>query len=119
MNIAFKDGYQAYGIYLPIVANELYEVSFDYFQQVTSTNNGQYFIEVGDNGYEAVNYWTQNAGSPAQPYTSYSQALSDGTGAEMDACWNGKVVPQAAPASGVWDTGKVILKPRPAFGYFR
>ncbi|KAL8699739.1 MAG: hypothetical protein Q9224_001286 [Gallowayella concinna] len=123
VNVAFADGEQDYGlstrIYFPVIANEIYEISWDYFQQVSSTNNGQYFIEVGDHGYEAVTYWTQNAGSPIQPTSHYSSALSDGTGAEMDACWNRNIVPQAAPASGVWNTGKVILKPRSTSGYFR
>ncbi|KAL9593716.1 MAG: hypothetical protein Q9219_007419 [cf. Caloplaca sp. 3 TL-2023] len=107
-------------IYFPVVANELYEISWDFYQEPSAGNDGHYFTEVGDDGYEAVVYWTQNnPGAPVQFYPSYSAALSDGTGAEMDACWRNKVVPQTTPASGVWNTAKVVLKPRVNMGYFR
>ncbi|KAL8948290.1 MAG: hypothetical protein Q9222_005511 [Ikaeria aurantiellina] len=123
INVGFAPGYQPYGIstriYFPVTAGELYEITWDFYQSPSSANDGHYFTEVGDDGYEAVTYWTQNAGTPIQPHSYYSQALSDGTGAEMDACWYSKVSPTTAPESGVWGTAKVVLKPRTSEGYFR
>ena len=37
----------------------------------------------------------------------------------MDACREAKAVPQTVQAFGVWNTGKVILKPRIDSGFFQ
>ncbi|KAL8788747.1 MAG: hypothetical protein Q9195_007154 [Heterodermia aff. obscurata] len=118
---AFADKSLATRIDFPVIANEIYEISFDYLQPASSVNGDHYFIEVGDDGYEASLYWEQSqpAGTPTIGTSYYSQALSDDTGAKMDACWKTKLLPQTAPAPGVWNSGKVILKPRIDSGYFR
>ena len=108
-------------INFPVIANEIYEISFEYFEQATTSNNGHYFIEVGDSdGDEASLWWDQYpAGSRVETRSYYTSTLRDGTGAEIDTCWYDKVLPQTAPASGVWNTGRVILKPRTSLGYFK
>ena len=111
-------------IFFPAIANEIYEISFDYLQQVQDANKGRYFIEVGDGvpddwHYEATLFWTQVAGAKLTPVSYYPQAIGGPAGYEMNACWNSNVVPQTAPVSGVWNSGKVILKPRTNSGYFR
>ncbi|KAL8964199.1 MAG: hypothetical protein Q9183_004623 [Haloplaca sp. 2 TL-2023] len=107
-------------IYFPVIPNELYEISFEYFQEESENNDGKYYMEIGDHGYEAVNYWSQVPGTSVRQVPHYSAALSDGTGAEMDACFTATAVPKSAlPPNGVWNTGRVILKPRSAAGFFR
>ncbi|KAG7004913.1 hypothetical protein G7Y79_00022g051340 [Physcia stellaris] len=108
-------------IYFPVIANEIYEISFEYFEQATASNNGHYFIEVGDtDGDEASLWWDQYpAGSRVEMQSYYTSTLHDGTGAAIETCWYDKVLPQTAPASGVWNSGRVVLKPRTNMGYFK
>ncbi|KAL9029127.1 MAG: hypothetical protein Q9180_007067 [Flavoplaca navasiana] len=42
--------------YFPAIAGELNETTLDYFME-NNRENSHYFIEVGDHGYEAVNWW--------------------------------------------------------------
>ena len=105
-------------IYFPVVANEIYELSFDYFQSVSPTNDGHYFVEVGDSTYHTVLHWVQYPGNAAVHEQVDFQP--GGRGAEMDACsWTENVQPQISPASGVWNTGKFILRPRIDSAYLR
>ena len=91
-------------IFFPVIANEIYELSFDYFQLVSPTNDGHYFVEVGDSTYHTVLHWTQYSDNTA--FHEQVAFQPGGRGAEMNTCsWMGKVQPQISPASEVWNTG--------------
>lgn len=115
---------RAYGIStvvrFPTIPYTVYEISFEYYQEATQGQS--YFLEVGDSwGYLATLGWSQNSvGSPVQISPSYGNALGWTAAAQkVITCWNTKALPQTAPASGSWQTGKVILYPRSTEGYFR
>ncbi|KAF3044328.1 hypothetical protein E8E12_008185 [Didymella heteroderae] len=104
----------------PTIPYTVYEISFEYYQEVTQGQS--YFLEVGDsNGYLATLGWSQNSvGSAVQISPSYGNALGwTPASYQVINCWNTKAEPKTAPASGSWQTGKVVLYPRTTQGYFR
>lgn len=104
----------------PTVPYTVYEITFEYFQQATQGQS--YFLEVGDSaGYLATLGWNQNnVGAAVQISPSYGNALGwTQTASQVITCWNTKALPQTAPASGSWQTGRVVLYPRTTQGYFR
>jgi hypothetical protein len=104
----------------PTVPYTVYEISFEYYQEATQGQS--YFLEVGDSsGYLATLGWNQNSvGSAVQIHPSYGNALGwTPTAYQVISCWNTKAEPKTAPASGGWQTGKVVLYPRTNQGYFR
>ncbi|KAL8998610.1 MAG: hypothetical protein Q9169_002361 [Polycauliona sp. 2 TL-2023] len=107
-------------IYFPVIPYELYEISFDYYTEVQNPYDVNYYMEIGDvYGYEAVFFWDQDIGKPTYQLPYYSQALYDGTGPELDACFRRTAEPKTTLPHVSWHTGKVILKPRTTSGYFR
>jgi hypothetical protein len=104
----------------PTIPNNIYEITFDFYQDPSSANDAHHFIEIGDGwGYLATLYWTQAAGQNILSTPYYSQALSDGTGSKIDACENSRFQPKKSPVAGTWNTGTMILKSRASSGYFR
>lgn len=104
----------------PTVPYTVYEISFEYYQQATQGQS--YFLEVGDSaGYLATLGWSQNpVGSAVGISPSYGNALGwSAVSSQVINCWNTKAEPKTAPASGSWQTGKVVLYPRTTQGYFR
>ena len=101
-------------IQFPVIANQIYEITFDFFQEGSLIGEDQ--IEIGDdNGSEAYVYWRRDAaGSPTTRHINKS-FLND----ETAVCFKEKAVPQTTPVLGIWNTGKVILTPRTSLGYFR
>ena len=114
----FHDFYSTTAVIkFPVVANQIYEVSFDYFQEVTADSDGSYYVEVGDDdysGFRAYISWVQEI-----PGGGTYQGQSDPTKGAMDACWKDKVMPQTAPKSGVWNTGKLYMRPRTNSAHLR
>lgn len=104
----------------PTVPYTVYEISFEYYQE--ATHGQSYFLEVGDSwGYLATLGWNQDSvGSAVQINPSYGNALGwTPASYQVINCWNTKAEPKTAPASGSWQTGKVILYTRTNQGYFR
>lgn len=107
-------------LWFPTIPNTIYEISFEYFQE--DTQGQSYFLEVGDSrGYLATLWWRQTpAGGNVSKGPSYYQALGGSSvGLQLNTCWTNKAQPQQAPASGSWQSGKVVLYSRTTMGYFR
>lgn len=110
-------------IQYPVIANQIYEVTFDYYQEVTTGHDASYFVEVGDNdynGFEAYIRWYQEqVGTPTERSQYDRYASMSGDNSEMEPCWKDKVMPQTFPRSGVWNTAKLYMKPETDSAHLR
>ena len=83
---------------------------------MTSKANSRNTVIVRDDdgdGFQGFISWRQYDRPSTEPGVSLS---FDGG---VDPCWKDKVMPQTTPASGVWNTGKLILKPMTNSAVFR
>ena len=104
------DYYTITRLTFPVIANQIYEISFQYFQERNANVGAHYYVGVGDDENDSSDQrleWDQESvGSPPQR-------------SGIDACWKDKVMPQTVLDSGSWNPGKLYFKPTTNLGYLR